>query len=62
VNLVPLTLAEANAFVADHHRHHRPVPGAKFCMGVVSKSAVKGSPRRIVERLARLNASTEEES
>lgn len=25
MNLVPLTLAAANDFVAAHHRHHRPV-------------------------------------
>lgn len=30
----PLTLDEANAFVASHHRHHQPVPGAKFCLAV----------------------------
>jgi hypothetical protein len=32
--LVPVTLDEANAFVARLHRHHKPVPGAKFCIGV----------------------------
>jgi hypothetical protein len=31
---VPVTLEEANAFVAQWHRHHKPVPGAKFCVGV----------------------------
>lgn len=35
--IVPMTLAEANAFVADHHRHHNPVPGAKFCIGVATR-------------------------
>jgi len=29
----PLTLAEANAFVAEHHRHHKPVVGHKFSIG-----------------------------
>lgn len=32
--VVPLPLDEANAFVAFHHRHHGPVVGAKFCLGV----------------------------
>jgi hypothetical protein len=32
--LVPVTLEEANAFVEKWHRHHRPVPGCKFCVGV----------------------------
>lgn len=34
--VVPVTLDEANAFVEKHHRHHRRVPGAKFCVGVAS--------------------------
>jgi hypothetical protein len=32
--IVPITLAEANAFVSLHHRHHAPVPGCKFCVAV----------------------------
>src|SRR5579863_4322950 len=32
--IVPVNLDEANAFVEKHHRHHRPVPGAKFCLAV----------------------------
>lgn len=28
LRVVPLELAEANAFVTKHHRHHRPVVGA----------------------------------
>lgn len=34
LTVVPIELSEANAFVARHHRHHKPVPGAKFCIGV----------------------------
>ncbi len=34
LSIVPITLAEANAFVTAHHRHHKPVPGAKFCVGL----------------------------
>lgn len=30
----PINLDEANAFVAMHHRHHKPVPGAKFSIAV----------------------------
>ena len=33
VEIVPVTLAEANAFVAAHHRHHTPVVGHKFSIG-----------------------------
>lgn len=38
LDIVPMTLAEANDFVAEHHRHHRPVVGAKFSVGVVRES------------------------
>lgn len=37
-----MTLAEANAFVAAHHRHHHPVPGAKFCVGVATDTEIVG--------------------
>lgn len=32
--IVPIELAEANAFVAVHHRHHKPVVGHKFSIAV----------------------------
>lgn len=34
LTITPITLKEANAFVTEHHRHHRPVPGAKFTLAV----------------------------
>lgn len=30
LELVPITLKEANAFAEQHHRHHKPVVGHKF--------------------------------
>ncbi len=33
LHLVPVTLAQANEHCAAWHRHNRPVPGAKFCVG-----------------------------
>lgn len=33
--LVPVSLREANAFVALHHRHSKPVQGHKFSIGVI---------------------------
>lgn len=33
--LQPISLREANAFIATHHRHHRPVVGAKFALAAV---------------------------
>ena len=38
----PLELAEANAFVIKHHRHHKPVVGHKFSIGAVSGDKVVG--------------------
>lgn len=34
LSITPINLDEANAFVAEHHRHHRPVVGAKFAVAV----------------------------
>lgn len=33
LTLTPVSLAEANAYVAQHHRHHKPVRGHKFSVG-----------------------------
>lgn len=38
----PITLQEANVFVAQHHRHHKPVPGAKFSVAVSDETGVRG--------------------
>lgn len=39
---IPVSLDEANAFVRDHHRHHRPVVGHKFSIGAVADGKVVG--------------------
>lgn len=36
LDIVPITLTEANAFVMDHHRHHRPVVGHKYSLAVAN--------------------------
>ena len=35
LRVVPLTLAQLNAFVVEHHRHHKKVQGHRFSLGVV---------------------------
>jgi hypothetical protein len=40
--VTPINLDEANAFVARFHRHHKPVPGAKFSIAVSDESGVRG--------------------
>ena len=42
MKITPISFAEANAFVALHHRHHKPVPGSKFCVAVSAKDEVVG--------------------
>jgi hypothetical protein len=37
LHIVPLTFREASAFVARHHRHHKPPRGCKFTIGVVDE-------------------------
>ena len=34
LTVTPIDFAEANAFVQTYHRHHRPMPGCKFCIAV----------------------------
>ena len=34
LEIVPMTLREANAFVEQNHRHHGPVAGHKFSIGL----------------------------
>lgn len=40
---LPLELAEANAFVEKHHRHHRPVIGHKFSIGAARGDEIVGA-------------------
>ena len=40
--IVPCDFAEANAFVAKHHRHHKPMPGAKYSVAVAREGEVVG--------------------
>lgn len=53
----PIPLADANAFVALHHRHHKPVQGHRFSVaahkdGVVVGVAICGRPvARLIDPL-----------
>lgn len=40
LRVVPVTLREANDFVARHHRHHKPVRGHKFSLAAASDAIV----------------------
>lgn len=34
--LIPVSLSQANDFVEQHHRHHKPVRGHKFSIGCIT--------------------------
>jgi hypothetical protein len=42
LHIVPVTFADACAFVADWHRHHQPPAGHKFSLGVASDQMLVG--------------------
>ncbi len=42
MTLIALPLDEANAFVAEHHRHHKPVIGHKFSIGAALGEKIVG--------------------
>lgn len=42
LELIPLTLAAANAYVARYHRHRKPVVGHKFSIGLEADGVMIG--------------------
>jgi hypothetical protein len=42
MRVINLTLADANAFVVEHHRHNKKVQGHKFSIGAVQESSLVG--------------------
>lgn len=42
LEIVPVSFADACAFVAEHHRHHRPPVGHKFSIGVADDGVLVG--------------------
>jgi len=40
LQITPINFDEANEFVRTHHRHHKPVIGAKFCLAVSDVACV----------------------
>lgn len=42
LHLTPISLKDANAFVAAHHRHHKPVTGHKFSIGCEAEGRLVG--------------------
>lgn len=42
LDIVPITLKEANCFVEQNHRHHKPVVGHKFSIGCTDGVKIVG--------------------
>jgi hypothetical protein len=42
MKVVPLTLKEANVFISEHHRHHKPVQGHRFSLGLRGEGGLIG--------------------
>ena len=42
LELVPVTLSEAKAFVERHHRHHKAPQGGRFAIGVAKDGEIVG--------------------
>lgn len=42
IEICPMTLKEANAYVAEHHRHHKPTVGHKFSIGCTDGEKIVG--------------------
>lgn len=42
LEIVPMTLREANAYVEQHHRHHGPVAGQKYSIGLSDGEKIVG--------------------
>lgn len=42
MEICPLDLSEANQFVLELHRHHKPVQGHKFSLGAVKEGKIIG--------------------
>lgn len=36
----PITFKQACAFIAEHHRHHAPTAGCKFCIGLFTEGGL----------------------
>lgn len=42
MEIVPVTFKTACNFIAEHHRHHKPTVGCKFCVGLMDNNNLVG--------------------
>ena len=55
LTVTPIDFAEANAFVAQYHRHHKPMPGCKFCIAVSDNDGKVRGVAMVGRPVARMN-------
>jgi hypothetical protein len=42
LEIVPVTFRQAQAFITEHHRHHKAPRGMRFCLGIADGATVVG--------------------
>lgn len=42
MNIIPISLSQANEYVTVYHRHHKAVRGCKFCIALKSEDEIVG--------------------
>ena len=42
LEIIPVSFRQACSFIAEHHRHHKPPRGMKFCLGVAEDGKLAG--------------------
>ena len=55
LGIVPLTRAEAQEYIRQHHRHHKPSIGDVFCLGVADDDGEIRGVAMIGRPVARMN-------
>ena len=54
LEIVPCTLRAANAYVKEHHRHHKPPQGARFALAVADEDGVLRGVAMVGNPVARM--------
>lgn len=54
LQIVPVELKQANQFIAAHHRHHKPVQGHRFSIGVCDETGLLRGVVTVGRPVARL--------
>jgi hypothetical protein len=53
LRVIPLTIKQLNQYVLEHHRHHKPVQGHRFSIGVIDDEGILHGAASIGRPVAR---------